>query len=74
LRRWDAIVVSRDEANRLATNVLVLEEGRLIADPGNRRVIEELGRRKVEVIALPFDGTIDLGGGLRSVCQPLLRN
>ena len=28
LRDWDAIAVSKDEANRLATNGLILEEGR----------------------------------------------
>ncbi len=73
LRDWDAIVVSKDEANLLATNALVLEEGRVIVDAGNARVIEELRRRKVDVIPLPFDGPISTGGGLRCAHHPLLR-
>ncbi|MDP1837898.1 MAG: hypothetical protein Q8N31_21625 [Reyranella sp.] len=73
LRDWDAIIVSRDEANLLATNGLVLEEGRIIVDAGNTRVIGELRRRKVDVISLPFDGPISTGGGLRCAHHPLLR-
>ena len=73
LRGWDKIAVSIDEANRLATNALVLEEGRVIVDADNGRVIDELRRRKVEVIPLPFDGPIATGGGLRCAHHPLLR-
>lgn len=73
LRDWDAIAVSRDEANLLATNGLVLEEGRIIVDAGNARVIAELRKRKVDVIPLPFDGPIGTGGGLRCAHHPLLR-
>jgi N-dimethylarginine dimethylaminohydrolase len=73
LRPWDKIAVSIDEANRLATNGLVLEEGRMIVDDGNSRVIGELRKRKVEAIPLPFDGPIRMGGGLRSAHHPLLR-
>ena len=73
LREWDAITVSKDEANRLATNGLILEEGRMIVDADNRRVIGELRKRKVDVIPLPFDGPIFTGGGLRCAHHPLLR-
>lgn len=73
LRDWDAITVSRDEANLLATNGLVLEEGRIIVDADNARVIGELRKRKVDVIPLPFDGPISTGGGLRCAHHPLLR-
>jgi glycine amidinotransferase len=73
LRGWDAIVVSGNEADKLATNGLILEEGRMIVDVDNGRVIEELRRRKVDVVPLPFDGAIRLGGGLRSAHHPLLR-
>ena len=73
LRDWDAITVSKDEANLLATNGLVLEEGRAIIDAGNARVIGELRTRKVDVIPLPFDGPISTGGGLRCAHHPLLR-
>jgi glycine amidinotransferase len=73
LRDWDKIEVSVDEANLLATNGLVLEEGRVIIDADNVRVIEELRKRKVDVIPLPFDGPIATGGGLRCAHHPLLR-
>lgn len=73
LRNWDAIVVSMDEANRLATNGLILEEGRMIVDADNTRVIEELRKRRMDVIPLPFDGPIAAGGGLRCAHHPLWR-
>lgn len=73
LRDWDAIEVSKDEANRLATNGLVLEEGRVVIDADNKRVIEELRKRRMDVIPLPFDGPISTGGGLRCAHHPLLR-
>jgi N-dimethylarginine dimethylaminohydrolase len=73
LRDWDKVAVSVDEANRLATNGLVLEEGRVIIDADNPRVIEELRQRKIDVIPLAFDGPIATGGGLRSAHHPLVR-
>ncbi len=73
LREWDKIAVSVDEANRLATNGLILEEGRMIVDSGNPRVTDELRSRSVDVIPLPFDGPISIGGGLRCAHHPLLR-
>ncbi len=73
LRSWDAVTVSRDEANKLATNGLVLEEGRIIVDADNARVIGELRNRGIDVIPLPFDGPIATGGGLRCAHHPLWR-
>jgi glycine amidinotransferase len=73
LRDWDKIEVSVDEANLLATNGLVLEEGRVIIDADNGRVIDELRKRKLDVIPLPFNGPIATGGGLRCAHHPLLR-
>ena len=73
LRDWDKIEVSPKEATLLATNGLVLEPGRIIIDADNHRVIDELRKRKVDVIPLPFDGPIRTGGGLRCAHHPLLR-
>jgi N-dimethylarginine dimethylaminohydrolase len=73
LRDWDKIEVSPEEATLLATNGLVLEPGRVIIDADNRRVIDELRKRKIDVIPLPFDGPIQLGGSLRCAHHPLLR-
>jgi N-dimethylarginine dimethylaminohydrolase len=73
LRGWDAITVSKEEANGLATNGLILEEGRMVMDADNQRVIGELRRRGVDVIPLAFDGPIKAGGGLRCAHHPLWR-
>lgn len=73
LRDWDKISVSVDEATLLATNGLIIETGRMIVDADNSRVIDELRRRRIDVIPLPFDGPIRLGGGLRCAHHPLLR-
>lgn len=73
LRGWDAIKVSKDEVDRLATNGLILEEGRMIVDADNRRLIDELRLRRVDAIPLPFDGPIRAGGGLRCAHHPLWR-
>ncbi|CAN5880411.1 dimethylarginine dimethylaminohydrolase family protein [soil metagenome] len=73
LRDWDKIVVSVDEATRLATNGLILEEGRMIVDRDNARVIGELRQRNIDVIPLAFDGPIKVGGAMRCAHHPLLR-
>jgi N-dimethylarginine dimethylaminohydrolase len=73
LRDWDAVVVSKDEANLLATNGLILEKGRMIVDADNQRVIGELRKRKVDVIPLAFDGPIRIGGSFRCAHHPLWR-
>ena len=73
LREWDAITVSKEEANLLATNGLILEQGRMMVDSDNARVIEELRKRGMDIIPLPFDGPIRVGGGLRCAHHPLLR-
>jgi hypothetical protein len=40
----------------------------------SRKLIEELRRRHVETLPVPFDGPASLGGGLRSAHQALLRD
>jgi glycine amidinotransferase len=67
LRSWDAIAVSTDEAANRATNGLILEEGRMLMDGDNARVIAELRRRRMDVIPVAF------GCGLRAAHHPLLR-
>ena len=73
LRSWDAIKVSVEEATLLATNGLILEDGRMIVDADNTRVIDELRNRRMDVIPLPFDGPIRVGGGMRCAHHPLWR-
>lgn len=73
LRGWDKIALPGDEADALATHALVLEPGRVVVARGNARLGDELRRRGIDVIPLPFDAVVRWGGGLRSAHQPLLR-
>jgi len=74
LREWDKIDVSTAEANLLATNGLILGDGRIVIDSANQRVIAQLRKRKVEVLPLAFDGPISTGGGMRCAHHPLHRS
>ena len=73
LREWEVIAVTPEEASRLATNVLVLDEGRIVVDADNVRITDELRKRRLEVLTIPFDGPITTGGGLRCAHHPLVR-
>ena len=73
LRDWDKIEVSVDEANRLATNGLVLEEGRVDRRrrqrARDRRAAQAQDRRHPPALRRPDPA----GGGLRCAHHPLLR-
>ena len=73
LRGWDKIALSSEEVAAMATQVLVLEPGRVVVEEGNARVIEELRRRKIDVIPLPFGEPVRRGCGLRAAHLALLR-
>ena len=45
----------------------------MLVDSDNARVIDELRKRRMDVIPLPFDGPIFTGGGMRCAHHPLLR-
>ena len=62
LRSWDAIAVSKGEAD-----LLILEEGRMMVGSDNARVTLDLRKRRMDVIPIPF------AGGLRAAHHPLLR-
>lgn len=73
LERYDFIEVSREEASRLATNGCPLDHNRLLVAEGNERVAEELGHHGVEVIPVPYDAPVALGGALRCSHHPIWR-
>ena len=73
LERYDFIEVSREEASRLATNGCPLDHDRLLVAEGNERVAEELGHHGVEVIPVPYDAPVALGGALRCSHHPIWR-
>ena len=66
------IEVSDAEAEHLGTNELILDEGSLGVDSGNRRVADELRLAGQEVL-LDYDGPIRIGGGMRCSHHPLRR-
>lgn len=69
LREWETIDVSAEEAEQGATNVLILDENRVVMDTAQPRSIEALRQRQVEVLAV----SVGLGGGLRSAHCALWR-
>jgi glycine amidinotransferase len=73
LRDWDVIDVPLDSAKRLACNGLVLDENTYIMDRAHGAVADQLTKRGVNVIAIPFHLPARFGGGLRCAHHPLSR-
>lgn len=73
LRDWDKIEVAIEEAERLATNLLVLEPGRVVVEQMQARLIGTLRERGIDVVPFDFSGPVTLGGSLRSAFHPLRR-
>lgn len=74
LRDWEVVQVTLDEARRLACNGLVLDRKTMIVDKTHPRIAEELDKRGVEIIAIPYDLPARFGGGLRCSYHPLIRD
>ncbi|MDP8922460.1 MAG: arginine deiminase family protein [Chloroflexota bacterium] len=72
-RAYDLIVVTDEEQDRLATNVLSLDERTVVADERNERVASILTNRGLDVRALPFAETTKIGGSFRCSTLPLVR-
>jgi N-dimethylarginine dimethylaminohydrolase len=73
IRDWEFIEVSMEEAKRLGCNALVLDKDTIILDAQHPRIAEELRRRKVTVIELPYDAVARWNGGFRCSHHPLRR-
>lgn len=73
LQGWDIVEVTLEEAKRLGCNGLVLDENCYVIDQTHRRIGDELTRRGVDVIGLPYDLPAMFGGGLRCTHHPLRR-
>jgi glycine amidinotransferase len=73
IRDWDVIEVTAGEQEALATNALILDSTRMICDERHSRVSDELRKRGIEVIEVPFDGPAFFGGGPRCSHHPLRR-
>ena len=73
-RAYDLIDVTADEQDRLATNVLSLDERTIVADERHERVASILARRDLDVRVLPFAETTKIGGSFRCSTLPLVRD
>lgn len=73
LQKWDFVDVSKDDAKKLAANLMVIDERTVVIDKQHSRVGEELTKSGVEVIGIPYDAVAGWGGGLRCSHHPLVR-
>ncbi|MFH1542620.1 MAG: arginine deiminase family protein [bacterium] len=73
LKDWKFIEVNAEEADNLATNVLVVDEKTVIADPQHQRVIEAIRANGIKVIEVPYDEVSKFGGAFRCSHHPLRR-
>jgi N-dimethylarginine dimethylaminohydrolase len=70
---WDIIEVTLEEARHLACNGLILDADTYIMDQAQGRIGDQLLRKGVDVIAIPYDLPSLFGGGLRCSHHPLRR-
>lgn len=73
LEDWDIIHVTLEEAKHLGCNGLVLDANTYIMDQAQVRIGDQLLRKGVDVIAIPYDLPALFGGGLRCSHHPLRR-
>ncbi|SIT90962.1 dimethylarginine dimethylaminohydrolase family protein [Edaphobacillus lindanitolerans] len=74
LEDWDKIYVSLDDASRLATNGLPINEEVYITDPAFKFIGAQLEERGIRVEYVDFEISRSFGGSFRCSTQPLLRN
>lgn len=73
LQGWEFIQVTEEEAHRLGTNVLILDENTVMVPARHRRIIGELKQRGHEVIETPFSRIASYGGAFRCWHHPFIR-
>ncbi|UUV26517.1 MULTISPECIES: dimethylarginine dimethylaminohydrolase family protein [Lysinibacillus] len=73
LRDWDKIHVSLEDAAKLATNGLPINEKVYITDKEFTWIGEQLAKRGITVESVDFTISRSLGGSFRCSTQPLLR-
>lgn len=73
LKHWEFIEVTSEEASRLATNFLVLDENTCIIDKQHSRIGEALRKKGQNVIFVAYDQVSRWGGAFRCSHHPLIR-
>lgn len=73
LRNWEYVTVTEEEAQRLGTNALVLDEKAVVIDERHHRIGEELRARGQEVTEVPFSRVSLYGGTFPCWHHPLRR-
>ena len=73
LKYYDFIDITEKEADNLGGNIFVLDRNTVIVDESNLRIKQELEKRNVEVLTLPYDAVSLYGGGFRCSHHPLRR-
>lgn len=74
LKYWDKINISLEDASKLATNGLPINENVYITDPEFKIIGEELEKRGITVEYIDYKISRSFGGAFRCSTQPLLRN
>ena len=73
IKDWEVIEATAGEARTLGCNTICLEPGAVLIGAEHKRLIAEIEKRGVSVVAIPFDKPSELGGGIRCSTHPLLR-
>ena len=75
IQQYEWIEIDKEEQKHLATNVLSLDQKTVISrnHPACVRVNEEMRKRGLQVIELPFDAAPSTGGSFRCCSLPLVR-
>lgn len=73
LHDWEMIETTKEEAKRLGCNGFNLEPGVTVIGSEHERVIDELDKKGVKCIILPYDKMSMNGGGPRCSVHPLQR-
>lgn len=70
---YDLIEVTREEQQRLGTNVLSLDPSTVVSQPTSTRINDEMRARGIDVIEVPYSEPPKTGGSFRCCTLPLHR-
>jgi N-dimethylarginine dimethylaminohydrolase len=73
IKDWEIIELTEQEAHSFATVGVSLDDKTYVLPAGNNRVVDELDRRGIEPVPLPFDHVGFWGGSVSCATLPLAR-